>query len=199
MIVMTDVNKNSNDNCLNVNSNAKIEEDLAECKKYLYNIHSSIDKIISIIGEKKNDKTQPNEIDYQCIDSIDKDRQVKKNDSKVENDVVVKNDSIDKNSEVEKSDSKDKNGAVGKNDNKDKDDDVKFFEEVRTDENKKDKTAFNLILILLGFLTLLMASSIVMYFLDKPELGALESSVTFAQGAITTIVGFLFGAKLNNK
>jgi hypothetical protein len=59
--------------------------------------------------------------------------------------------------------------------------------------------AFKIFIIAGSFLLLMVAASFVLYFAGKPELRILENCIVFAQGVITTIIGFLFGAKIYKK
>lgn len=67
-------------------------------------------------------------------------------------------------------------------------------------ENKaQSELAFRIFIILLSLLIALIASSIVLHCLNIPELKVLENCIVFCQGAMTTILGFLFGAKIYRK
>jgi hypothetical protein len=66
-------------------------------------------------------------------------------------------------------------------------------------EHKQTMSATRLLYVLLGALVLSIVASILLHVFALPELRALESCVTFLQGAITTIMGFLFGTRFLHK
>ena len=67
------------------------------------------------------------------------------------------------------------------------------------DAHKQNRLAFTLFCMLGAFLILLIVASVVLHSLNIPELRILETASTFAQGALTTILGFLFGTKIYKK
>ena len=67
------------------------------------------------------------------------------------------------------------------------------------DSKAQSDLAFRLFIILLSLLVILIASSIILHCLNISELKILENCIVFCQGAMTTILGFLFGTKIYRK
>jgi hypothetical protein len=67
------------------------------------------------------------------------------------------------------------------------------------DEKHHNRTAFHIFVIIGIFLILLIAASVVLHVLNIAELKVLENCIVFAQGAITTVLGYLFGTKAYRK
>jgi len=59
--------------------------------------------------------------------------------------------------------------------------------------------AVKLFIILLALLVALIVVSVILHCLKLPELKVLENCIVFSQGALTTILGFLFGSKIYRK
>lgn len=59
--------------------------------------------------------------------------------------------------------------------------------------------AFKIFIILLVLFVALVTTSIILHCLNIPELKILENCIVFCQGALTTILGFLFGSKIYRK
>ena len=69
-----------------------------------------------------------------------------------------------------------------------------------SEENKaQSDMAIKLFIILLILLVVLIGVSVVLHCLNIPELKVLENCIVFCQGALTTILGFLFGVRIHRK
>jgi hypothetical protein len=66
-------------------------------------------------------------------------------------------------------------------------------------ENKQNTLAFRIFIILGAFLVLSLAASYLLHILSYEPLRTLENAIVFAQGSVTTVLGFLFGTRMYRK
>ena len=66
----------------------------------------------------------------------------------------------------------------------------------RSDNEAQAKNAFKAFWAFAILLAVMFISSLILHILGKPELKIIDNLLIFSQGAITTILGFLFGTKI---